>query len=277
MDCWRSVSRQETKNPWKNPLFQLLYTGLGWSVRVPHDLPQLQHAILGALLGFGGPKRLGDGQDGLSSMVTGHVSFANTDNIGNFAVFHFGGLFLILYQPIRLSKHVRTARVRHLTPIHDSSGIAFHDAAATGDVDIQQRMEEHLAHCALLTAVAQDAAWEERWQATPSYHPVKCIDKLLFCTVVHPTSPTNKVCYKPAYKVKLMSIAYRGYKPTIAIHSHYNLPTPQENCLLDCLLSCDWAEYPGSQLIPALAQHLADRVTWIGFGRDLDGNWMGLD
>ncbi|CAL1132380.1 unnamed protein product, partial [Cladocopium goreaui] len=97
---------------------------------------------------FGGPKRLGDGQDGLSSMVTGHVSFANTDNIG----------------------------------------IAFHDAAATGDVDIQQRMEEHLAHCALLTAVAQ------------------------------------------------------------------------ENCLLDCLLSCDWAEYPGSQLIPALAQHLADRV-----------------
>ena len=189
-------------------------------MRVPHDLPQLQHAILGALLGFGGPKRLGDGQDGLSSMVTGHVSFANTDNIGNFAVFHFGGLFLILYQPIRLSKHVRTARVRHLTPIHDSSGIAFHDAAATGDVDIQQRMEEHLAHCALLTAVAQDAAWEERWQATPSYHPVKCIDKLLFCTVVHPTSPTNKVCYKPAYKVKLMSIAYRGYKPTIAIHSH---------------------------------------------------------
>ena len=125
---------------------------------MPHDLPQLQHAILGALLGFGGPKRLGDGQDGLSSMVTGHVSFANTDNIGNFAVFHFGGLFLILYQPIRLSKHVRTARVRHLTPIHDSSGIAFHDAAATGDVDIQQRMEEHLAHCALLTAVAQDAA-----------------------------------------------------------------------------------------------------------------------
>ena len=45
---------------------------------MPHDLPQLQHAILGALLGFGGPKRLGDGQDGLSSMVTGHVSFANT-------------------------------------------------------------------------------------------------------------------------------------------------------------------------------------------------------
>lgn len=29
---------------------------------------------------------------------------------------------------------------------------------------------------------------------------------------------------------------------------------------MDCLLSCDWAEYPGSQLIPALAQHLADTV-----------------
>ncbi|CAL1157312.1 unnamed protein product [Cladocopium goreaui] len=91
-------------------------------VRVPHDLPQLQHAILGALLGLGAPR------------------------------------------------------------------IAFHGAAATGDVDIQQRLEEHLAHCALLTAVAQ------------------------------------------------------------------------ENGLLDCLLSCDWAEYPGSQLIPALAQHLADTV-----------------
>ena len=103
---------------------------------------------------------------------------------------------------------MRTARGRHLTPIPDSSGIAFHGAAATGDVDIQQRLEEHLAHCALLTAVAQDAAGGERWQATPSYHPVNCIDKLLFCTVVHPTSPTNKVCYKPAYKVKLMSIAY---------------------------------------------------------------------
>ena len=56
-------------------------------MRVPHDLPQLQHAILGAPLRLGGPKRLGDGQDGLSSMVTGHVSFANTDKIGNFAFF----------------------------------------------------------------------------------------------------------------------------------------------------------------------------------------------
>ena len=93
---------------------------------------------------------------------------------------------------------MRTARGRPLTPIPDSSGIAFHGAAATGDVDIQQRLEEHLAHCALLTAVAQDAAWGERWQATPSYHPVKCMGELLFCTVVH---PTNKVCYKPAYKV----------------------------------------------------------------------------
>ena len=37
-----------------------------------------------------------------------------------------------------------------------TSGIAFHGAAASGDVDIQQRLEEHLAHCALLTAVAQD-------------------------------------------------------------------------------------------------------------------------
>ena len=37
------------------------------------------------------------------------------------------------------------------------TGIAFHGTSSDGDVDIQQRLEEHLAHCALLSAVAQDA------------------------------------------------------------------------------------------------------------------------
>lgn len=40
-------------------------------------------------------------------------------------------------------------------------------------------------------------------------------------------------------------------------------PAVQENGLLDCLLSYDWTELPAPQLIPALAQHLADMVTWI--------------
>lgn len=39
----------------------------------------------------------------------------------------------------------------------------------------------------------------------------------------------------------------------------------QENGLLDCLLSYDWASAAGGaavQLVPALAQHLADMVPW---------------
>eukprot|EP00434_Breviolum_minutum_P031718 symbB.v1.2.028051.t1/scaffold2932.1/size66953/1 len=95
-------------------------------VRVPHDLPELQRAILSAVLGLGAPR------------------------------------------------------------------IAFHGTSSDGDVDIQQRLEEHLAHCALLSAVAQ------------------------------------------------------------------------ENGLLDCLLSYDWASAAGGaavQLVPALAQHLADMVS----------------
>ena len=59
----------------------------------------------------------------------------------------------------------------YIIPIRGSSGIAFHGAAATGDVDIQQRLEEHLAHCALLTAVAQDATWRELVASNPQLPP----------------------------------------------------------------------------------------------------------
>ena len=83
--------------------------------------------------------------------------------------------------------------------ILDSSGIAFHGAAASGDVDIQQRLEEHLAHCALLMAVAQDATCggtvagkpqlpgqvHGRVRSKPAYKVVG-VDNLLYVIHSHP-------------------------------------------------------------------------------------------